>query len=192
VRSILYLISVNLRRRLKWEVSQKVITVFVLSVLGCAGVIVLQWTLNHWIYSPANYINVECTEEGCKTALAYTKFIQILIGSPIIEEVILRIILFTLFASRTGDVLFSIITTNLCFSLLHIVNVMSDTSSFYNVFQVLMALLIGMFYSTRYYITGNAIEVILLHGINNLFASLVPISITGADLYPWFYFPSTI
>lgn len=93
---------------------------------------------------------------------------------------------------RVGDVLFSVLFTNLCFSSLHIVNVLRDASNFYTMFQILMAVLIGMFYSTRYYLTNNVIEVITLHVINNLFASLVPIDIKSEELYPYFYYPSKL
>lgn len=50
--------------------------------------------------------------------------------------------------------------------------------------------LLGMFYSTRYYLTQNLFENIALHAINNLSAILIPIQTTFEDIYPDFILPS--
>jgi len=125
----------------------------------------------------------------CKVAINYVKMFQLVIGSPIIEEVILRIILFTLFLSRTRLVLFSIIMTALSFSSLHVVNMLRSTSTFYVAFQVLASFIIGIYYSCRYYLTGNVFEIVALHGINNFFAAFLPLTIDFKTLFPYYFLP---
>lgn len=95
-----HLFLVDLKRRLFFKVSSKVYLIFGLSILGCLAVVGLQMYLNHWIYSQKNFVVQLCEGTECKTAFAYVKILQMIVGSPILEEVILRIILFTLFVSR--------------------------------------------------------------------------------------------
>jgi membrane protease YdiL (CAAX protease family) len=141
--------------------------------------------LNKKIYDFSNYLTID--KENI--AIAYSKVLQMIIASPIMEEVILRVILFTLLLQRTRNVIFSIIFTNIGFSALHVVNMWRDTSSFYTIFQILFAFVVGNYYSTRYFITDNLVEMVSLHIINNFFASFVPITLKYEDLYPYFLIP---
>lgn len=100
VLDFFYSFLVDIKRRIFFKLSSKVLMVFILSIFGFLAVLSLQFYLNHWIYSPKNFIFQQCEGDKCKTGFAYVKMIQMIIGSPILEEVILRIILFTLFMSR--------------------------------------------------------------------------------------------
>jgi membrane protease YdiL (CAAX protease family) len=76
--------------------------VFIFSVIGFFLLLLIQTKTETWIYSTKNFIVEECHEETkiCKTAIAYSKILQLLLASPIIEEIVLRVILFTLYFSR--------------------------------------------------------------------------------------------
>jgi hypothetical protein len=91
---------------------------------------------------------------------------------------------------RTKNLSFSLLFTNISFSALHLINLLRGSSIFYNTFQIVMAVLIGLFYSTRYYLTYNLYEIVVLHMMNNLFAMFIPIDLDSKTLNPWFYFSS--
>eukprot|EP01080_Neovahlkampfia_damariscottae_P001274 gene1274-11361_t len=174
--------GVQIKKRLTFKFSNRILIVFILSVIGLIFLLLIQYQTNTWIYSTSNFIVEECDEKTntCETAIAYFKILQLLIASPIIEEVVLRVILFTLYLS-------SLLFTNISFSALHLVNLLRGSSVFYSIFQITMAVIIGLFYSTRYYITYNLYEIVSLHMLNNLFAIIIPIDLDSKVLYPWFY-----
>ncbi|KAL9654322.1 hypothetical protein ABK040_010353 [Willaertia magna] len=121
----------------------------------------------------------------------YLKMIQLLIGAPIVEEIILRVVLVHMFFRRTGRPVISFIMTNLLFAALHIFSMQSswNVSKVYTYFQVFSGFIIGMFYSTRYYITENLLENALLHVANNISAIFIPITLTFSDIYPKYIVP---
>ena len=124
-----------------------------------------------------------------KQFVDYGRVFHLLFGAPLIEEVVLRIALTTVIQRRLGTVISSIVWTNVIFSSLHIVNALHNASSSYTLFQVFAGFILGTFYSTRLYITGNLYESLTLHILNNMAAIWIPISITWTDTFPHFSVP---
>jgi membrane protease YdiL (CAAX protease family) len=124
-----------------------------------------------------------------ESLIDYLKLLQLTIGAPILEEIILRCVLFYLFKKRTSSVISSIVLTNILFSLLHVFSIEWEASDFYTLIQVISAFIVGMFYGTRFYLSGNLIENITLHILNNLTAIFIPINLTFNDLYPKYMIP---
>ena len=76
--------------------------------------------------------------------------------------------------SKINGVLFS----SVLFGLLHCANffsVKNEYASSYVYLQCIFAFLIGIFYGLEMVLTDNIINVIILHIVNNIFASFVPI-----------------
>ncbi len=119
----------------------------------------------------------------------YIKLFQLFIGSPIIEEIILRVVLFEIVKRRTSNIWQSAVAASFAFASLHFLSVFQAASVSFVYFQVFVAFLFGMFYSQRYYLTGNIMEPILLHICNNLTSMFLPITITWSDLIPKFVVP---
>lgn len=119
----------------------------------------------------------------------YGRVFHLLFGAPLIEEVVLRIALTTVIQRRLGTVISSIVWTNVIFSSLHIVNALHNASNSYTMFQVFAGFILGTFYSTRLYITGNLYESLTLHILNNMAAIWIPITLTWKDIIPHFSFP---
>lgn len=124
-----------------------------------------------------------------KQFVDYGRVFHLLFGAPLIEEVVLRIALTTVIQRRLGTVISSIVWTNVIFSSLHIVNALHNASNSYTMFQVFAGFILGTFYSTRLYITGNLFESLALHILNNMAAIWIPITITWTDIFPHFSFP---
>lgn len=120
----------------------------------------------------------------------YLKMIQLLIGSPIVEEIILRVVLVHMFFRRTGKPIVSFFMTNLLFAMLHMFSINWGASELYTYFQVLAGFILGMFYSTRYYLTENLTENAMLHIANNISAIFIPVTLKFEDVYPNYIVPS--
>lgn len=119
----------------------------------------------------------------------YERIFHLVFGAPMIEEVVLRIALTTVIQRRLQTVMSSIIWTNVIFSSLHVINALQNASSSYTMFQVLAGFILGTFYSTRLYITGNLYESLSLHVLNNLTAIWIPVTLTWKDIIPDFALP---
>ena len=126
-------------------------------------------------------------QEG--TQVDYLKMIQLMIGSPIVEEIILRVVLVHMFFRRTGRPVVSFVMTNTLFAVLHMFSVNWGASYVYTYYQVLAGFVLGMFYSTRYYLTENLAENALLHIANNVSAIFLPVTLTFDDIYPKYVIP---
>jgi len=120
----------------------------------------------------------------------YLKMLQLLLGAPIVEEIILRVVLVHMFFRRTGRPIVSFVMTNLLFAVLHIFSFQWGASEVYTYFQVFAGFILGMFYSTRYYLTENLSENALLHIANNMSAIFIPVTLKFADVYPNYIAPS--
>ncbi|KAG2386587.1 hypothetical protein C9374_002331 [Naegleria lovaniensis] len=129
----------------------------------------------------------DLNEEGSQ--VDYLKMIQLLIGSPIVEEIILRVVLVHMFFRRTGKPIVSFFMTNLLFAVLHMFSINWGASELYTYFQVLAGFVLGMFYSTRYYLTENLIENAMLHIANNISAIFIPVTLKFQDVYPNYIVP---
>jgi len=172
--------NINLSKKLKYSLSMIGCAFIAYQLLGFCVLLLYQRLTNQWIFSMNNYLRF--SEDGKSVAIDYIRSIQLLIGSPIIEEIVLRDILYRLIYSRTKNVLMGFVGANACFSALHIINMLVNASGFYAAFQVVAAFIVGMWFSTRLYLTQNVIEVILLHVANNLFASFLKVEITFAEM----------
>jgi membrane protease YdiL (CAAX protease family) len=152
--------------------------------VGIALMILLQLYQHTWIYSLDNLLKAE------KNDIDYLRTWQYLVGAPVIEEIILKVIMITVIFRRTKDILFSIFAANTSFAALHLINALQHASKYYVVFQAVAALELGLFFSTRYILSQNLFESITLHVLNNATAIWIPINITQEQLYT--YLPSIV
>jgi membrane protease YdiL (CAAX protease family) len=208
-----------------------VIFILVVTIAGMAAMIALQQRTNHWIYSLSNFeaISADVNPDGTPTHnvtetvvsyddefdksqpikpsnkeyhISYSRIFQLFLGSPIVEEIVIRVILYGIINKRIRNPLGSMIWTNSIFAILHFFNAFQSTADAYTFFQVnltfhlinfckmVAGFLLGLFYSTRYYLTDNLFENVALHVINNLSAIFIPIQTTFKDIYPDFILPS--
>lgn len=171
--------SVRLRRRFSFTLSRIGYYIVILNFIGFFFMITLQFAFGKWVYSFDNWI-----------IYPYDKVVLFLFGSPVLEELLIRLILTMVFRRRTGDsVLWTILYTNFCFSSMHLWNQLSSASDLFTFIQAIIAFVIGCFYSTRYYVTGNIFEVIILHFMNNLSGMFVPLNLKWDMIYPYFILP---
>mmetsp|Transcript_10677 Transcript_10677/g.39889 ORF Transcript_10677/g.39889 Transcript_10677/m.39889 type:complete len:329 (+) Transcript_10677:1-987(+) len=171
--------SVRFQRRLRWELSRTGYAIIMACLIGFAWMLATQYLTGIWIYSTRNW-----------TEHTYDRVILFLFGSPLLEELLMRVILTMVFRRRTGDsVLWTVLYTNFCFSAMHVWNRLSHASDVFTFLQCIIAFVIGCFYSTRYFVTGNVFEVIVLHFANNLSGMFVPVDLSWEDVYPYFIVP---
>ncbi|KAL0480515.1 leuS2 [Acrasis kona] len=199
-------------RRFKLRPSKMVMYVFCITMVGVAAMVAIQYQTGHWIYSLSNFetisvdmkpktVNTETlnvtlisdkaipTQAKSDRYISYSRIFQLFVGSPIVEELLFRVILFFTIYKRINKPITSMVAANLVFSGLHLVNILMKSGNAYTFFQMVAGFLLGMFYSTRYFLTLNFAENILLHMINNLSAIFIPVQITFEDVYPDFIVP---
>jgi membrane protease YdiL (CAAX protease family) len=199
----------------KLQLSRTVFLMFLISVCGVLALYNIQQRSGRWLYSTENLnknitrelpifetadissneeedpmgSNLKNTRLANETVLDYGRVFHLLFGAPLIEEIVLRIALTTVIQRRLQSTIPSIIWTNVIFSLLHVINIMQNASSSYTLFQVFTGFILGTYYSTRMYITGNLFESLALHIMNNLTAIWIPVTITWKEIIPHFSIP---
>ena len=104
-------------------------------------------------------------EEG---VLDMGKALQMLIFYPLKEELVFRIIIFTLLVNRSKRVVNSAVIANILFACMHLLNLFNGFSASYVFFQTLFCFLIGFFYSLRFILSSSPLEGILFHVFNNI------------------------
>ena len=133
------------------------------------------WTYQTWaqypIYSFDNYYNAN-------RELDWVRGIEMVFFSPFREEVIFRVIVYSICYRRSGgNRLISIGATNLLFGLVHLSNAFGHRyGPVYIAMQVALGMLIGTYYSIRFAKANSFWETLALHMTNNVFSSLVPLS----------------
>jgi len=95
--------------------------------------------------------------------------------SPIREEVYFRGCVFTTALHRSKFLSIPILLTGVVFGGAHLVNLFNPhISKMYVILQVLVAVVVGIFYCLRFLVTGTLWESILLHMANNITSSFLP------------------
>lgn len=101
--------------------------------------------------------------------------LELIVLSPLREEFVFRVVVFYAAFVRYPSVPIVATVTNALFATVHLTNAYSlRFGALYVVLQVGLGFLVGMFYSMRLAVTGSVWEVVLLHVVNNLTASVVP------------------
>lgn len=124
-----------------------------------------------WIGEDYLYINRILHKEGY---IDYGVFFSYVLISPVLEEWMYRRWLFYIVHNRFPTLSTSLYCSAFLFSAMHIPNILLDEFGwFYSGLQFPYAFLVGLFYGTRYVISGSIFQPTLLHIINNLLAVLV-------------------
>ena len=99
--------------------------------------------------------------------------------NPIKEEILFRLTAVSILCYRLESKVNGVWLSSLLFGLLHCANFFSvqhEYATNYVVLQCVFAFFIGIFYALEMVITQNLMNVILLHVVNNIFASFVPVT----------------
>jgi membrane protease YdiL (CAAX protease family) len=202
--------NIDIRRMKRLSLSKTGVFVLLLIIGGVVALYSIQSHTGKWLYSTANLetvfekeiplttnedvIDIEGTGTNVTRELFvdYGRIFHLVFAAPMIEEIVLRIGLTTVIQRRLQTVVSSIVWTNIIFSSLHVVNALQEASSSYTLFQVFAGFVLGTFYSTRLYITGNVLESFVLHVMNNLAAIWIPMSLTWKDIVPDFIIPLVV
>ena len=109
----------------------------------------------------------------------YMKGLAMILLNPIKEELLFRLTTISILCYRLDSKVNGVWLSSLLFGLLHCANFFSVQHKYainYVVLQCVFAFLIGIFYALEMVITQNLMNVILLHVVNNIFASFVPVT----------------
>lgn len=148
---------------------------FVMSLahlLGFVALLVAQKYTGRWIFSLDNYWREDMFD--------HQQVSDMLILSPVREEILFRGIMFVVFFRRFGggplpNRIMAASGGSFVFGAIHLLNLFgSKYSPSYIALQVGLGTLIGFFYGLRFLATGSLCETLLLHMVNNLTSSFVP------------------
>ncbi|KAJ6250926.1 hypothetical protein M0813_15744 [Anaeramoeba flamelloides] len=126
------------------------------------------------IYSLENFV-----KEG---RFDYNRLFELVIFSPLKEEIIFRSLMFLVTFEQVKTVLnhkkavwLSLLVGNLAFGLVHFFNLISTKmyNSHYVFLQVILGIIVGSVLACRMYVTNFILESILIHQLNNLFSCWV-------------------
>ena len=109
----------------------------------------------------------------------YMKGLAMILLNPIKEEILFRLTAVSILCYRLESKVNGVWLSSLLFGLLHCANFFSvqhEYATNYVVLQCVFAFFIGIFYALEMVITQNLMNVILLHIVNNIFASFVPVT----------------
>lgn len=111
---------------------------------------------------------------------SWGRALDVIIGSPIREEILFRGILVNIFHSRFLQfdsftrTFMQVLGPGLVFSLVHLLNLAgSRFSVMYIALQLVLGLAVGIFYNIRFMQSNTIYEPLLLHIVNNLCSSFV-------------------
>ena len=129
-------------------------------------------------YNLHNNTAVIGASKNIKFELDYAKSINMIFLNPIKEEFLFRLTVVSILCYRLNNKVNGVMLSSVLFGLLHFANffsLKSEYASSYVYLQCVFAFLIGIFYALEMILTENLLNVILLHIVNNVFASFVPI-----------------
>lgn len=81
-------------KRPQWKLTWTAKAVIALHLSGVVGMIIYQLKTNTWVYSMSNIMRKESLD------IEYGMFWTFIIGAPLIEEIVLKVILITVIARR--------------------------------------------------------------------------------------------
>ncbi|ETV93276.1 hypothetical protein H310_12706 [Aphanomyces invadans] len=170
-----------------FSLSSLAIAWIVYQVVGFLAVWSYQRHTNEWIWSWGNYYSVDGT--SATHELQRSHILEILVLSPIKEELVFRGVAFHVLSNRCASGSRPIPSSSrscrvpnhpkaaaLCVSIVfgctHLVNLMhAKFSVLYVAIQTCLGVQIGFFYGLQYLHTGSLFQVIVLHIVNNLLSS---------------------
>jgi membrane protease YdiL (CAAX protease family) len=145
--------------------------------VGFAMMVGAQYYTGRWIFSIDNYL----MDDG-SGGFSLSQALEMLAFSPFREEIVFRAAMFCIFYRRTGDgkgrssQMQCIVACSCVFGAIHMLNLVSKKfSTVYIVMQVSLGFLIGMTYSFRFVLNSSIREGVILHIMNNLFSSFLPV-----------------
>jgi len=155
--------------------------------LGALVMVGLQVWSNRWMFSLKNYLKDDQFDPSATA--------EMLLFSPIREEIIFRGVMFSIFYRRVGgikprDKFLCVVCSSLIFGSVHLINLFGhEYSLFYICLQVTLGVMVGGLYCLRFVISDGLTETILLHMSNNLFSSFLPLDLEFNINDPLIIFP---
>ena len=138
-----------------------------------------EYIIKEWkYYSFDNYNLNDSVDNNNHFEIDYVKGINMILLNPIKEEFLFRLTVVSILCYRMDSKINGVLFSSVLFGLLHCANffsVKNEYASSYVYLQCIFAFLIGIFYGLEMVLTDNIINVIILHIVNNIFASFVPI-----------------
>lgn len=107
--------------------------------------------------------------------IVWDKMLSRIFWSPIQEEVFFRLLLGSIWLNRFSS-RWSLVVPNVVFGLFHYLFNRDTHSSTYVLVQSILGIEIGFFYSVHLIHTHSWVEIMALHGLNNLGASVLGLS----------------
>jgi len=111
--------------------------------------------------------------------LNYYSSAQMLLFVPLKEEMLFRATLYVLLSDRQQKEMPAMLLCSLFFGGFHILNALFNQQTFsvgYVLLQIFFGYLVGAFYGMQFIRTGSIFESSVLHALNNVFASFLPLS----------------
>ncbi|KAL3657115.1 hypothetical protein V7S43_018027 [Phytophthora oleae] len=144
-------------------------------VLHSVAVIVLSWWQEQVEDEMVvvSWKNVEAAVRRPDGSLATVETLQSLLLAPVKEELFFRGVIVLVAINRLQTAKWSAFISSILFAAIHLVNARrlgTRYSSSYVAFQVLWALLVGLFLALKLAVSGSLVQCLLLHIINNIFA----------------------
>lgn len=143
-------------------------------VLHSVAVVILSWWQKQSNEQElVSWKNVEAAVRGPDGSLAVVELVQSLLLAPVKEELFFRGVLVLVAMNRLPTARWSAFISSVLFAAIHLVNARrlgTHYSASYMAFQVLWALVVGLFLALKLAVSGSLVQCFLLHIINNVFA----------------------
>eukprot|EP01083_Nonionella_stella_P140843 432797_1 len=152
------------------RVSSVAVAICTCHVMAFVALIYTQHALGRYIFSWDNYFS--------NGELNYARVFNMLILSPIKEEFVFRGLMFFSLQQTFGpSKRYSVFISSFLFGTIHFLNMSSSQySQIYIGFQVVLGTTIGLFYALRAAATNSLWDSLILHIVNNFFASFMSVS----------------
>ncbi|KAE9114753.1 hypothetical protein PF010_g9592 [Phytophthora fragariae] len=135
-----------------------------------ATVALTTWSEDQRVWS---WENARAAVHRSDGSLATAEMMKNLLLAPMTEELFFRGMLVLVTVNRLGSVEWGASVSSVLFAAIHLANARhlgTQYSASYLVFQVLWALLVGLFLALKLVVSGSLVECFALHTINNVFA----------------------